>query len=69
MKVREDRLDAIYAHDVGLMESVDSAAQGIEGLRNKDESAALLIPPLIDQLNAIDRGFDARADLLSGLEG
>lgn len=68
VKVREERLDAVYAHDVGLMQSVESAAQGIEGLRNKAESAALLIPPLVDQLNAIDRGFDARADLLSGLE-
>jgi hypothetical protein len=68
VKVREDRLDAVYRHDASLMEVVEKVATQIETLKHSQEDSSLVVPTLIDLIDDLDRQFDQRADLLNGLE-
>ena len=68
VKVREDRLDAVYRYDAGLMEVVEKVATRVETLKHSQEDSSLVVPTLIDLIDDLDRQFDQRADLLNGLE-
>lgn len=68
VKVREDRLDAVYRYDAGLMEVVEKVATRVETLKHSQEDSSLVVPTLIDLIDELDRQFDQRADLLNGLE-
>ena len=68
VKVREDRLDAVYRYDAGLMEVVEKVATRVETLKHSQEDSSLVVPTLIDLIDDLDRQFDRRADLLNGLE-
>ncbi len=68
VKVREDRLDQVYAHDAAMMELVEQAATAIESLRADEADARARLRSVTDLIDGVDRQFDKRADLLSGLE-
>lgn len=68
VKVREDRLDQVYAHDAKMMEQVDTVASAIEALRPSESAAQAILRTLVEQVDGLDRAFDQRADLLAGLE-
>lgn len=68
VKVREDRLDDVYAHDAKMMEQVEAAAVAIESLRLGDGDSRGMLTALIERVEQVDREFDRRDDLLSGLE-
>lgn len=69
VKVREDRLDAVYRHDASLMEVVEKVATQIETLKHSQEDSSLVVPTIIELIDNLDRQFDQRADLLNGIEG
>jgi hypothetical protein len=68
VRVREDLLDRVYEHDVGLMERVDALGRRIEELPDHPEQVAKALPELFDQLDALEQKWDVREDMLKGLE-
>ena len=68
VRVREDRLDQVYAHDAKMMEQVEGVASAIESLRASDHDPRATLQGLVDQIDQVDRSFDMRDDLLAGLE-
>jgi len=68
VQVREDLLERIYEHDIGLMEQVDSLAEAVERLPGRQEEITAALPELHRQIDALDRQWDLREDMLKGLE-
>lgn len=68
VRVREDLLDRVYEHDVGLMQHVDALADGIEQLPGNREKLAARLADLIRQADELESRWDVREDMLKGLE-
>jgi phage shock protein A len=68
VRVREDLLDRIYEHDVGLMEQIDALGQAIEELPEQHDGIAARMTDLVDRIDALERQWDIRDDMLKGLE-
>ncbi|HUT95819.1 MAG TPA: hypothetical protein VMY37_40580 [Thermoguttaceae bacterium] len=68
VRVREDLLDRVYEHDLGLMQRVDALSQAIEGLPDALDRTAQTISSLLEQIDALEQQWDIREDMLKGLE-
>jgi hypothetical protein len=68
VQVNEELLDAVYDHDVGVMDQVDALAQAVENLPDRPDDIAAALPELNSKVDALDRAWDARTDMLKGLE-
>ena len=68
VRIDEGVLDKVYAHDVSLIEQVETLSTAVEALAGKVEGAAELIPPLLRQVDELERAWDDREDILRGLE-
>lgn len=64
---KEDDLDAVYAHDHGLIEQVDALAQQMQNLSSATEQPARLMSQLDNGLRDLEQQIDKREDLLRGL--
>ena len=73
VKIGEKELDAIYDHDAALMGAVDDLARDVEDLGAYATAAtasggpATVFPQLLEKIERIETGWDAREDLLKGL--
>jgi hypothetical protein len=67
VQVDEDRLDAVYEHDVYLMDQVDELAGAVEALPADPDQLAAAADAIDPKLDAVDRELDARSDMLRGL--
>ena len=61
-------LERIYEHDISLMEQVDALAEAVEKLPGRQEEITAALPDLHQQIDALDRQWDLREDILKGLE-
>jgi hypothetical protein len=68
VQVDEKTLDRVYQFDVSLMDEVETAAEAIEKLGGDDQPAAVAIQAVMDKLQALDKRWDIRGDMLRGLE-
>jgi hypothetical protein len=68
VRIREDELDRVYEHDVGLMQQVDTLGRAIEELPERQDQIASRLPELLGQMNALEHRWDVREDILKGLE-
>jgi hypothetical protein len=68
VRIREDVLDRVYEHDVGLMQQVDTLSRAIEALPDEQDRLAARLPELLDQIDTLEHRWDVREDILKGLE-
>jgi hypothetical protein len=68
VEVDEARLDLVYQHDVGMMEQVSALAERVEGLANEVKPPAEVIPEMMNTVEDVEQRWDAREDILKGLE-
>jgi hypothetical protein len=68
VEVDEARLDQVYQHDVDMMEQVSALADRIEGLAKETKPPGEVVPELMNTVEDIEQRWDAREDLLKGLE-
>jgi len=68
VRVREDLLERVYEHDVGLMQRVDALGQAIEGLPDAPDRIPKTVTDLLAQIDALEQQWDVREDMLKGLE-
>lgn len=68
VRVREDLLDRVYEHDVGLMRHVESLADDIEQLPNQREQLAAKLAEAMSKADELEGHWDVREDMLKGLE-
>jgi hypothetical protein len=68
VQVDEDLLDSVYDHDVAVMDQVDALAQAVEKLPAEPDEIAKALPGLGSQVDALEREWNVRTDMLSGLE-
>lgn len=67
VKVREDRLDQVYQHDLQMMKEVTSLGEAIEAMPTSTEALDMLAASIIKQIDDVSRMFDERGNLLEGL--
>ncbi|HTN76324.1 MAG TPA: hypothetical protein VL096_13795 [Pirellulaceae bacterium] len=67
VKVKQDLLDQVYQGDMALLSDVNAAADAIEALATTSDSPTIAIPPVLKQIDEVDRLFQKRGDLLKGL--
>ena len=68
VRVREDLLDRVYEHDVGLMQRVDALGEAIEALPDAPDRVPAGVSDLLQQIDALEQQWDLREDMLKGLE-
>lgn len=68
VEVDEARLDQVYQHDVDMMEQVSALAERIEALSGEAKPPAEVVPELMGTVEEIEQRWDAREDILKGLE-
>lgn len=68
VEVDEARLDQVYQHDVDMMENVAALAERVEGLASEAKPPAEVIPEMMNSVEEIEQQWDAREDILKGLE-
>jgi len=68
VRVREDLLDRLYEHDVGLMQRVDALGQAIEQLPEAPDRIPKTVSDLLEQIDVLEQQWDVREDMLKGLE-
>ena len=68
VRVKEDVLDRVYAHDASLIQDVNALAEAIEQLPGETESPATLSAQLIKSIDELDEAWDQREDILNGME-
>jgi hypothetical protein len=68
VRVREDLLDRVYDHDVIMMDDVDALGQAVEKLPAEAPALAAMLPEVRGRIEALEAQWDAREDLLKGLE-
>ena len=69
VRVDEQILDDVYDHDMSLMGDVDSLVDSVDGLAGKDKSPVALASDLLSQVEAIEREYAKRSEMLRGLSG
>lgn len=67
VKVKEDLLDQVYEHDMSLVDDVEAVGTSIDALSTSGESPNLVIPPILKQIEDIERLYAKRSDMLKGL--
>lgn len=67
VKVREDLLDQVYEHDMSLVDDVEAVGAAIDALSSSSEPPATTIPPILKQIEDLERQYAKRSDLLKGL--
>jgi hypothetical protein len=67
VKVREDLLDQVYEHDMSLVDDVEALGASIDALSGSATPPAVAIPPIMKQIEELDRLYAKRGDLLKGL--
>ncbi|MCG8584333.1 MAG: hypothetical protein MI757_06440 [Pirellulales bacterium] len=68
VEVDEARLDQVYQHDVDMMEQVAALAERVEGLSSESKPPAEIIPEMMNSVEEIEQQWDAREDILKGLD-
>jgi len=68
VQVDEELLDRVYEHDVAVIKQVDALAEAVEGLSDRQDEIAALLADLLHRTDALDDQWDAREDMLKGLE-
>jgi len=71
IKVREDKLDSVIEHDLGLMEKAESIKVDVEkvvGIEPATGEWRTAMDTLISKVEELDRLVDERSGLLRGLE-
>lgn len=71
IKVKEDKLDLVIEHDLGLIEKADAIKTDIEALREirlGSAEWALVMDGIIEKAEELDKRVDERSWILRGLE-
>jgi hypothetical protein len=67
VKVKEDLLEQVYQHVMSLVADVNALSEAIDDLSASSEAPATMIPPVMKQIDEVERLFNKRGDLLNGL--
>lgn len=67
VKVREDLLDQVYEHDMSLVDDVEALGASIDALSTSTEAPTAVVPPIMKQIEEVERLYAKRSDLLKGL--
>lgn len=67
VKVREDLLDQVYEHDMSLVDDVEAVAAAIDTLSTSSAAPSAVVPPILQQIENLERLYAKRSDLLKGL--
>lgn len=67
VKVKENVLDQIYELDMSLVSDANAVAEAITALAGSSAPPAEVIPPVLKQIDELERLFQKRGDLLKGL--
>ena len=67
VRVDEQTLDDVYDHDMSLMGDVESLVDSVDGLAGSDKSPSALASDLLGQVEAIEREYAKRSEMLRGL--
>ncbi len=67
VRIDTDMLDQVYEHDMALIQDVEALARGIEQLSAKPDPAETSIADILQRIDAVDRKFERRGELLNGL--
>ncbi|MCS7306675.1 MAG: hypothetical protein NZ602_16395 [Thermoguttaceae bacterium] len=67
VRVDDNVLDRIYAHDAGLVEQVAALREQIDQLPSQPEQAQSKFGQIFDQLESLGRLWDQREEILRGL--
>ena len=68
VRVREDLLERIYEHDTALIAEVDALGTAVERLPGRPDDITSALPDLHEQIDAMERRWDEREDMLKGLK-
>jgi len=68
VNVDEALLDRIYEHDVAMIQKVETLAEAVEQLPDKQDEVGTLLADLFRQTDEMDSQWDVREDMLKGLE-
>ncbi len=68
VQIREDTLERIYRHDVGLIDEVDALARAIEQLLEMQQALDQALSDLGAKIDIVQRKWDEREDILKGLD-
>ena len=68
VRVREELLERVYEHDADLIDRVDALAEAVEQLPARPDDITAALPDLHEKIDALDRKWDLREDMLRGLE-
>src|SRR5688500_16171140 len=60
VKVNESLLDKVYQHDMSLKTDVDALGDSLDELASSTEPPATKIPPIMKQIDEVDRLFAKR---------
>lgn len=72
IKVKEDKLDLVIQHDLGLIEKADSIKTDVEKVANIEPGSAewgTTMDAIITKVEELDKLVDERSWILRGLEG
>jgi len=67
VRVQEDLLERVYEHDSQLIAEVDALGAAVETLPGRQGELASALPELHQQIDALERRWDQREDMLKGL--
>ena len=68
VRVDESLLDRVYEHDVAMIQKVETLAEAVEQLPEKQDEVASLLPELLRMTDEMESQWDVREDMLKGLE-
>ncbi len=68
VQVDEARLEAVYEHDLRLMDDAEALGKAIEGLPARRDQLDAALPELTGQIDALEREWDRRDSILKGWE-
>ena len=68
VRVREDLLERVYEHDAELVDQVDALGLAIEQLPGQQDEITSALPDLHQKIDALERQWDQREDMLRGLK-
>ena len=68
VRIDESVLDKVYDHDVTMMELTEKTAAAVESLSPSDPDLSTSLDNVIAQVDALDNTFNAREQILKGLD-
>ncbi len=68
VQIDEARLEAVYEHDLRLLDDAEALGQAIEGLPARRDQLDDALPELTRQIDALERQWDLRDSILRGWE-